>query len=145
MSVPQNSIEYEKYIISINKALDFQNTLDSSLNMLFSDLKTENVNPDVLYEKVEYRNKEHILLYNINKVLDVVYYSFYFSFLLIMICMGNVKREHFLNYLFIGLIPIIYPFLFKFGKIFIDYVSPPLHGPKNAFVDIHNTVYGYNI
>jgi len=136
---------YSNYVNTINKALEFQKVLDSSLNNLFSYLKTQNVNPDVLYEKVNYRDIEHQKIFNINKALDILFYSFYFSFLLIMICMGNIKREHFLIYLFVGLIPVIYPFLFKFGKILIDYLSPPLNGPKNAFVDSHNTIYAYNI
>lgn len=136
---------YSNYVNTINKALEFQKVLDSSLNHLFSYLKTQNVNPDVLYEKVNYRDIEHQKLFNMNKALDILFYSFYFSFLLIMICMGNVKREHFLIYLFVGLIPVVYPFIFKFGKLLVDYLSPPLHGPKNAFVDIHNTIYAYNI
>ena len=127
------------------KNLKEKKYLDSSLNNLFSYLKTQNVNPDVLYEKVNYRDIEHQKIFNINKALDILFYSFYFSFLLIMICMGNVKREHFLIYLFVGLIPVVYPFVFKFGKLLVDYLSPPLHGPKNAFVDSHNTIYAYDI
>ena len=138
-------VDYSIHVKTLDDALEFHKSLDSSLNNLFSYLKTQNVNPDVLYEKVNYREIEHEKIFNINNALDILYYSFYFSFLLIMICMGNVKREHFLIYLFVGLIPIIYPFLFKFGKIFIEYLSPPLHGPKNAFVDSHNTIYAYNI
>lgn len=135
---------YSNYINTINKALEFQKVLDSSLNNLFDSLKREYVNPNVLYEKVNYREIEHQKLTNINKALDILFYSFYFSFLLIMICIGNTKKEHFLIYLFVGLIPIIYPFLFKFGKIFVNYLSPPLHGPKNAFLDSH-TIYDYDI
>ena len=139
------STQTHEYKTTIDTALEFHKTLDSSLNNLFSYLKTQNVNPDVLYEKVNYRDIEHQKLFNMNKALDILFYSFYFSFLLIMICMGNVKREHFLIYLFVGLIPVVYPFIFKFGKLLVDYLSPPLHGPKNAFVDIHNTIYAYNI
>jgi hypothetical protein len=139
------STQPHAYKTTIDTALEFHKTLDSSLNNLFDYLKNQNVNPDVLYEKVNYRDIEHQKIFNLNKALDILFYSFYFSFLLIMICMGNVKREHFLIYLFVGLIPIIYPFLFKFGKIFIGYLSPPFHGPKNAFIDSHNTIYAYDI
>lgn len=138
-------INYSNHVKTLDNALEFHKSLDSSLNNLFDYLKTQNVNPDVLYEKVNYRDIEHQKIFNMNKALDILFYSFYFSFLLIMICMGNVKREHFLIYLFVGLIPVIYPFLFKFGKILIDYLSPPLYGPKNAFVDSHNTIYAYDI
>ena len=139
-----STTNYSNYINTINNALEFQKVLDSSLNNLFDSLKKEYINPNVLYEKVNYREIEHQKLTNINKALDILFYSFYFSFLLIMVCMGNTKREHFLIYLFVGLIPIIYPFLFKFGKLFVNYLSPPLHGPKNAFLDSHTT-YDYDI
>lgn len=138
-------INYSNHVNTLDNALEFHKSLDSSLNNLFSYLKTQNVNPNVLYEKVNYRVIEHEKIFNINKALDILFYSFYFSFLLIMICMGNVKREHFLIYLFVGLIPVVYPFVFKFGKLLVDYLSPPLHGPKNAFVDSHNTIYAYDI
>jgi hypothetical protein len=138
-------IDLSVYIKSIENASNLQQSTDGSLNNLFSYLRNENVNPDVLYEKVNYRDIEHQKLTNINKALDILFYSFYFSFLLIIICIGNVKRENFLIYLFVGLIPIIYPFLFKFIKIFIEYISPSLYGPRNAFVDNHNTIYAYDI
>jgi len=139
------SSDYLNYIKTIENKLEFHENLDSSLNYLFDYLKRENVNPNVLYEKVNYRNIEHQKLSNINKALDILFYSIFFSFILIMICTSNIKREDFLIYLLIGLIPVIYPFLFKFGKILIAYISPVLYGPKNAFVDIHNTVYEYDI
>ena len=61
-----------------------------------------------------------------------------------MICTQNIKREYFLFYLFVGLIPIIYPFLFKFVLFLIKYLSNNPHGPKKAFVDINNTIIEYN-
>jgi hypothetical protein len=132
-------------VTNTQNLLGLSETIDVSLNTLFSYLKRVDINPDVIYEKVNYREIEHEKLHNINKVLDILFYSFYCAFLLIMVCMGNIKREHFLIYLIIGLIPIVYPFLFKLIGYLMSYISSNINGPKNAFIDINNTIYGYNI
>jgi hypothetical protein len=124
--------------------LNLSNTIDSSLNVLFSYLNAKTVHPNTVYEKIMYRDIEHEKLYNKNKVLDILFYCFYFSFLLIMICTQNIQREYFLIYLFVGLIPFIYPFVFKYVLYLIRYLSNDNHGPKNAFVDINNTLIAYN-
>ena len=62
-----------------------------------------------------------------------------------MICTGNTQREKFLIYLFVGLIPIIYPYLFKLAAYIVNYLSSDSQGPKNAFININNTNFGYNI
>ena len=132
-------------VTNTQNLLGLSETIDVSLNTLFSYLKSVDVNPDVIYEKVNYREIEHEKLHNINKALDILFYCFYCAFLLIMICMGNIKREHFLIYLIIGLIPIVYPFLFKLIGYLMSYISVNSHGPKNAFIDINNTIYAYNV
>jgi chromosome segregation ATPase len=132
-------------VTNTQNLLGLSQTIDASLNTLFSYLKKVDINPDVIYEKVNYREIEHEKLHNINKGLDVLFYSFYCAFLLIMICMGNIKREHFLIYLIVGLIPIVYPFLFKLIVFLMNYISNNSNGPKNAFIDINNTIYAYNI
>lgn len=132
-------------VTNTNQLLGVSEVIDVSLNRLFSYLKSTNINPDVIYQKVNYRSIEHNKLSNINKILDVLYYCFYAAFVLIMIFMGNTQKEKFLIYLIVGLIPIIYPFLFKFGNYLLTYVSGETHGPKNAFVDINNTIFAYNV
>ena len=132
-------------VTNTQNLLGLSETIDASLNTLFSYLKKVDINPDVIYEKVNYREIEHEKLHNINKVLDILFYSFYCAFLLIMICMGNIKREYFLIYLIIALIPIVYPFLFKLLGYLMSYISSDSNGPKNAFIDINNTIYAYNI
>jgi chromosome segregation ATPase len=78
-----------------------QNSLDVSLNLLFNYLKKININPDVLYEKINYREKEHEKLHKINNLLNILFYCFYVAFLIIIVCTGNTQREKFLVYLFI--------------------------------------------
>lgn len=132
---------YSNTVYNNQNLLKLSKNIDSSLNNLFSYLKKQNISSDVIYEKIEYRDIEHEKLYNTNKIIDVLFYCFYFSFILIIICIGNTKREYFLIYLFVGLIPFIYPFMFKFLLYLIKYLSTKVHGPKNAFVDINNTLF----
>jgi len=123
------------------KLLTTSKNIDSSLNSMFNYLKKKNISSEVFYEKIEYRDIEHEKLYNTNKLIDILFYCFYFAFILIMICIGNTNREHFLIYLFVGLIPFIYPFIFKLLLYINNYLYSKVHGPKNAFVDINNTLY----
>lgn len=132
-------------ITNTNQLLGVSEVIDGSLNRLFSYLKSSNINPDVIYQKVNYRQIEHDKLYNINKTLDVLYYCFFAAFVIIMICMGNTQKEKFLIYLIIGLVPVIYPFLFRFVNYLLGFLSSENHGPKNAFVDINNTIFAYNV
>ena len=142
MTIVQTENEQSIYINTNKNVLKLEQEVDLGLKNFYSYLDDKNINPHVNYKKIEYRNIEHQKLYTINKILDILYYCFYFSFVIIIIFTKNLGREHFLTYLFIGLIPIIYPFLFKFIKIFINYFSNLSHGPKNAFIDINNTIYG---
>jgi hypothetical protein len=136
--------DYSNQIYNNENVLNLSENIDTSLNYLFSYLKTQALSSDVIYEKIEHRDNEHEKLYTSSKVFDIIFYCFYFSFVIIMICTENIKREHFLIYLFVGLIPFIYPFVFKFVHYLIKYVSNDPHGPKNAFVDINNTIIAYN-
>lgn len=132
---------YSNIVYNNQNLLKLSKNIDVSLNKLFTSLKKQTTSSDVIYEKIEYRNIEHEKLYNKNKILDVLFYCFYFSFIIILICIGNIKKEYFLIYIFIGLIPFIYPFIFKFLLYIIKYLTPNNHGPKNAFVDIKNTIF----
>lgn len=136
--------DYSNKVYNNENVLNLSETIDTSLNHLVSYLKNQALSSDVIYEKIEYRDSEHEKLNTTNKVFDIIFYCFYFSFLLIMICTENIKREHFLIYLFFGLIPFIYPFIFKLMIYLINYTSTDPHGPKNAFVDVNNTIIAYN-
>ena len=124
--------------------LELSNIIDASLNKLFKYLKKDTTDSKLLYEKINYRAIEHHILYNRNKILDILFYCFYFAFLLIIICTRNSKKEHFLIYLFVGLIPYIYPYLFKFA-MYLNNMKKKTNGPKNAFIDINNTIFKNSI
>ena len=136
---------YSNIVYNNQNILKLNETIHADFNQLFTHLKKQNGDSDIFYEKIMYRDIEHEKLYNINKALNVLFYCVFFAFILIMISTGNINREKFLIYLFVGLIPVIYPFLFKMGTYLLKYLSNDSHGPKNAFIDINNTIYGPNI
>jgi chromosome segregation ATPase len=135
---------YSNVVVNNENLLNVSEDMDTSLNYLFTNLKKQSLSSDVIYDKIDHRDREHEHLYNRNKIFDILFYCFYCSFLLIMICTQNIQREYFLIYLFVGLIPFIYPFVFKWILYLIKYLSTDIHGPKNAFVDINNTLIAYN-
>ena len=147
-------IIYWKQKIYSNKVYNSQNLLklseniDHNLQYIFSDLKTQNINPNLLYTKIQYRKTEDQKLNNVDKVLDVIFYCFYFSFIVIMIVTRNINSEHFIYYIFIGLIPFLFPFVFKNVNYLIH--SFQLDHPKNAFIESdelanENMFHAYNI
>jgi hypothetical protein len=135
--------------ISLNT--DFMNTekkLNSDLNQLFNTNSID-INTSLVEQKISYREIEHQKLASINSALNTGYYLLFTVFLFIIIVTGinsgNLRLgERFLIFLFIGLFPILYPFLYK-GAVYIKTNVPNTNGPKNAFVDTNNTVYHYNV
>jgi len=104
---------YSNKVVNSQNILNYSEIVDNDLHDIFSYLKTKNVNPDLLYTKVKYRDIEKEKLINTDKILDVMFYCFYLAFIFIIIFTRNIKSEHFLIYILIGLIPFVYPVLFK--------------------------------
>lgn len=138
-------LDYLLQVDGKQQLYELQNNLDVSLNLLFTYLKKQNIDPNIIYEKINYREKEHEKLYKINNLLNILFYCFYVAFLIIIICTGNTQREKFLIYLFVGLIPIIYPYLFKLASYIVNYLHTDSQGPKNAFINIKNTPISFDI
>lgn len=112
----------------------------------FTDLPLYNINS--VTAKIEYRDIEHQKLTKLNKLLDTLFYGLFISFLLIIILIGNFNfKERFLFYLIIGLIPYIFPYIYKMCKYFYYKMNNNSYGPKNAFIDIKNDPYigAYNV
>ena len=139
---------YSNKVYNSQNLLKLSENIDHNLQYIFSHLKTQNVNPELLHTKIQYRKTEEQKLTNADKVLDVIFYCFYFSFVVIMIVTRNINAEHFVYYIFIGLIPFLFPFIFKNVNYLIH--SFQLDHQKNAFIesdelDNENMVHAYNI
>lgn len=106
-------------------------------------------NPDTTYRKIEYRNEAHELLSTINLWLTILY------FVILVVMLGLLSaanklllRERFLLYLFLVVLPFVFPYLFELVKYLYEYLFPntPHHGPKDAFLEIKtNPVDSFNV
>jgi uncharacterized protein (UPF0335 family) len=134
---------YSNKVYNNQNLLNLNENVDQDLRYIFSDLKTQNINPKLLNTKIKYREIEEEKLLNTNKVLDILFYCFYGAFIIINIVTRNIKMEHFLIYILIGLIPFVYPFLFKNIKNIMHIFH--LDGNKYAFIENENTFDSYNI
>jgi hypothetical protein len=107
----------------------------------------QKISNDITKEKIEYREVEHQKLVTLNKTLDILFYCIFSAFVIIIIVTGNFKfKEHFLLYLFMILIPFLFPYLYKLCKHFYG-LNSSSYGPKNAFIDKSNDPFlsAYNI
>jgi uncharacterized protein (UPF0335 family) len=141
---------YSNTVYNSQNLLNLSEKIDHNLQHIFSDLKTQNINPHLLHTKIHYREIEKQKLTNTDKILDTLFYCFYVSFIIIMIVTRNINAEHFVFYIFIGLIPFLYPFVFKNANYLIH--SFKIDGPKNAFIESDendennkNMIHAYNI
>ena len=116
------------------------NTCDASDNELFNYLQGQfpAQNADTVFKKIEYRVESHEFLSRINKYLTI----FYFFVLFVMLIMLTVSqrlflKERFVLYLFLIVLPFIFPFLFDLLKKIYKYFFPGTSdfGPKNAFLE----------
>lgn len=128
-----NIEDYSTKVYNNQNLLQLNKTIDKDLQNIFSHLKTENINPDLLYTKTKYRVIEEDKLSNLDKLLDVLFYCFYFSFIIIRIVTRNTNTEDFLMYILIGLIPFIYPFMYKNSNYIIRLFHLDIN--KNAFIE----------
>jgi len=139
--------DYSAKVYNNENLLELNQTIDKDLQNIFSHLKTENINPDLLYTKTNYRVIEEEKLTNVNKILDVLFYCFYFSFIIIRIVTRNTQIEDFLMYILIGLIPLIFPFLYKNLNYIIQLFHLDMN--KNAFIESDSepeiSIDAYNI
>ena len=137
--------DYGNKVFNNQNLLNLNQNIDKDLQNIFTNLKTEIINPDLLYRKTKYRKIEEEKLSNIDKLLDVLFYCFYFAFIIIRIVTRNTKTEDFLIYIFIGLIPYVYPFIYKKSNYITHLFQLDIN--KNAFIETEpeNSIDAYNI
>jgi hypothetical protein len=105
-------------------------------------------NAQTTYEKVEYRDKEHDKLKNINRIINIIYYCGVVLLLMLLYTENNLyPSERYPLYIFLFLLPYLYPWIYKLiGKIWgMIYPTIEYTGPKNAFIDNPNKPNSYDI
>lgn len=106
-----------------------------------SDLLTNYLpinNAQTTYEKVEYRDEEHGKLKTTNRIINIVYYCGVVLLLLLLFTENNLfLDERYPLYIFLILLPFLYPWIYKIAGQMWGFIYPVLDytGPKNAFID----------
>jgi hypothetical protein len=114
---------------------------DSTFQTLYDKLTQyyPYVSSDTIYRKIEYRDTEHQLLMTFNHFINIIYYVLLFIMVILLASSNRLLiKERFLIYFLLVLLPFLYPYLFNIGKKIFNslFISKPIHGPKNAFVEI---------
>jgi len=116
-----------------------------------SDLLTNYLpinNAQTKYEKVIYRDEEHSKLKNVNRIINIIYYCGVVVLLLLLFTSDNLyPKERFPLYIFLILLPYLYPWLYKLAGFIWGFIFPMINytGPKNAFIDKTYTELPYDI
>lgn len=133
------------YQSQVRNTINFLNNPLIQSGTKMSDLLTNYLpinNAQTTYEKVVYRDEEHIKLKSVNRVINIIYYCCVALLLLLLFIDNNLfLGERYPLYIFLILFPYLYPWLYKLaGKIW-GIIFPMINytGPKNAFIDESNT------
>jgi hypothetical protein len=138
---------YSKVLEHIN-VLNQVITIDTPLyNVLDKYLPDHDSN--TIYREIEYRDNEYAKLSKLNYYLNVFYYCLFIILILVLFSSDKIfLQERFMVYLFLAILPILYPWLFMlFRRIFV-YIYPSYNGPINAFVDTNTgttTMFSNNV
>ena len=126
-------------------------TCDASGNRKLIDFLQSQLpiqNPDTTYKKIEYRDEAHETLSNMNRMITHLYFIVLaIMFIFLFATQRLLLKERFILYLFLVLLPYIFPYFFDLLKKLYQYMFPasPTHGPKNAFLDNRaNLIESYN-
>jgi len=100
------------------------------------------------FRKTEYRSEEHDKLKSINRTINIIYYSCIILLFMLLFTDNNLYlKERFIFYIFLIILPYLYPWIFMYTIKLKNVIMPTITytGPKNAFIDINNAEYPYNI
>jgi hypothetical protein len=146
LSMNQSNKKSVKKLITYLKDNPLIGTGNEMSNLLTNYLPINNA--QTTYEKVEYRDEEHHKLKSINRIINIIYYCGVVVLLLLLYTENNLLiNERYPLYIFLILLPHLYPWIYKFtGKLW-GFIYPVFDytGPKNAFIDINPIKNTYDI
>jgi hypothetical protein len=128
-------------IVDEDNGLDFYNMFSKYLP--FAD-------PDVINRKIEYRETEHDFLMKLNSIMNGIYYILFVIMIILLMGGNNLQlKQRAPIYIFLLLLPLLYPYFFKLLNFIYNYFTnnKSIHGPKNAFLDTdgeRNLIDAYN-
>ena len=100
------------------------------------------------FRKTEYRSDDHNKLKSINRTINIIYYSCIILLFMLLFTDNNLYlKDRFIFYIFLIILPYLYPWIFMYTIKLKNVIMPTITytGPKNAFIDINNAEYQFNI
>lgn len=134
-------LSYNMIIQNLNTLTQNNNANNGTIDILNTYLPSFDSN--TIYKEIEYRDIEYIRLYQINYVINIIYYIGFTLLLLLLFSSNNLLfKERFLLYLCLAILPFLYPWIFLISRKLWNYMSPSIiyNGPKNAFIDTNKVV-----
>ena len=110
------------------------------LSYLTNQAKSTMISPETTYKKIEYRNEAHEVLDTLNYWMTVSYFMILVLMLILLYTSNRLNlMERFPLYLFLFLLPVVFPYLFEGLKYLYHYLFPdtlrPSSGPSHAFLE----------
>ena len=133
--------EYNKALESIY-VLNQAQTIDSPLYTLLEKY-LPGYDANTLYREIEYRDTEYAKLIKINYYLNIFYYCLFIILILTLFSSDKLfLRDRFVIYIFLAILPILYPWIFLLFRRIYLYFNPSIqyNGPENAFIDTNTSV-----
>jgi len=100
---------------------------------------SKNIDASLSIRKMQYRTIEEDTIQLYNNYINWIYYLMFITLLLLLYSQSKLNiMKNFLIYIFLLLLPVIlYPYMFKIGKYFIDsiYKNSKNVVPQNAFMN----------
>ena len=135
-SMEYNEEDYSKAVENIH-VLNQVLTVDKPI-MNVIDKYIPEYDSNTIYREIEYRDKEYERLYKINYYSNILYYCLYVILILLLFTTNRLYLDNRITlYIFLAVLPYIYPWAFLLFRRTYNYVNPPTQysGPKNAFID----------
>jgi len=135
---PDNS--YSMILEHINQLYNMKNLDIPVLNYLNTYLPSFDANST--YRQIEYTNEESNSLANINYYINLLYYIV-FAILIILLASSNnlLFRERFVTYIFLAILPILFPWIFLICRRIWRYFFPIVdYGGPNEIDTNTNTL-----
>ena len=131
----------------INSNQDISMNTDTLSYILTNNTPTDD-DYNTLTRKINYREIEYEKLKRNNSIINYIYYILVFLLLLLLYSEDNLfLKDRFLFYLFLVLLPYLYPWVYSFlGNLWsTTFPNNFIQGPKNAFINNIDTNLPYDI
>jgi hypothetical protein len=115
----------------------------------YLDLYLPSFNANSTYKQIEYKHEEFKWLLNINFYINLLYYILFIILILLLASSDNLYlKDRFIIYIFLAILPFLYPWLFIIVRNIWKYVFPDKDygGPTQMDTNINTiTMFSNNV